>query len=94
MRLATLVVAATAATWLCAGQGLAQAPMASPDSMKGRHTMDGRVTKVDAKRGWVDVKTPEGRMKLHFPPPALDNVKKGDRVTVELGMASVTPSTK
>jgi hypothetical protein len=68
--------------------------MASPDSMKGRHTMDGRVTKVDAKRGWVDVKTPEGSMKLHFPPPTLDNVKKGDRVTVELGMASVTPSTK
>jgi hypothetical protein len=110
MRLATLVVAATAATWLCAGQGLAQTPprpdpsatpkppaakaAASADSMKGHHTMDGRVTKVDAKRGWVDVKTPEGSMKLHFPPPALDNVKKGDSVTIDLGIASVTPATK
>jgi hypothetical protein len=56
--------------------------------------MDGRVTKVDAKRGWVDVKTPDGSMKLHFPPPALDNVKKGDSVTIDLGIASVTPATK
>jgi hypothetical protein len=48
--------------------------------------MDGEVTKVDAKKGWVDVKTPEGRMKLHFPPAALASVKKGDRVTVEIGM--------
>jgi len=50
--------------------------------------MDGEVTKVDAKKGWVDVKTPEGRMKLHFPPAALENVKKGDRVTVEIGMTA------
>ena len=49
---------------------------------------------LDAKRGWVDVKTPEGSMKLHFPPPALDNVKKGDSVTIDLGIASVTPATK
>jgi hypothetical protein len=25
-------------------------------------------------------------MKLHFPPAALASVKKGDRVTVEIGM--------
>lgn len=37
--------------------------------MAGKHTMDGKVTKVDAKEGWVDVKTPEGSMKLHFPSP-------------------------
>ena len=60
------------------------------DARRGRHshTMDGKVTKVDAKRGWVDVKTPEGSMKLHFPPPALDSVKTGDSVTVELGMSA------
>ena len=54
--------------------------------MMGRHSMDGQVTKVDAKKGWVDVKTPERSMKLHFPPAALANVKKGDSVTVELGL--------
>jgi hypothetical protein len=63
------------------GAGEAQTPAAA-----GTHTMDGKVTKVDAKKGWVDVKTPEGSMKLHFPPPALDSVKAGDSVTIELGM--------
>jgi hypothetical protein len=52
--------------------------------------MDGEVTKVDPKKGWIDVKTPEGSMKLHFPPAALANVKKGDRVTVDLGMTSAS----
>ena len=75
------------------GAGSAQTPAAS------KHTMDGKVTKVDAKRGWVDVKTPEGSMKLHFPPPALDSVKTGDSVTIELGMnasssADTTKTTK
>jgi len=57
-----------------------------------RHTMDGQVTKVDAKKGWIDVKTSEGSMKLHFPPEALANVKKGDSVSVELGLKDNGPS--
>ena len=64
----------------------------------GRHVMEGKVTKVDPKRGWIDVKTPEGSMKLHFPPPALDGVKAGDSVSVELGMTTAAadrmPKTK
>lgn len=56
------------------------------------HTMDGEVTKVDAKRGWVDVKTSDGSMKLHFPPDALANVKKGDTVSVDLGLKVISPS--
>ena len=67
--------------------GTASAQMASKD---GVHTIDGEVTKVDAKKGWVDVKTPEGRMKLHFPPPTLDNVKVGDSITVGLGMKKIS----
>jgi hypothetical protein len=97
MKLSTVIVTATVAICILAGQGLAQSPAApsssapapkasAADARMGHHTMDGEVTKVDAKKGWVDVKTPEGRMKLHFPPAALATVKKGDRVTVELGM--------
>jgi hypothetical protein len=67
----------------------AQAPTGE---MMGKHTMDGQVTKVDAKKGWVDVKTPEGSMKLHFPPAALANVKKGDSVTVELSLKDNGPA--
>ena len=67
--------------------GNASAQMAPKEGM---HTMDGEVTKVDAKNGWVDIKTPEGRMKVHFPAPALENVKVGDSVTVELGMKKIS----
>ena len=105
MKLSSMIVAAMAATCVLAGQGLAQSPAkpvpsASPakaataEIMKGQHSMDGEVTKVDAKKGWVDVKTPEGRMKLHFPPAALESVKKGNRVTVELGMTAGPAATK
>jgi hypothetical protein len=74
----------------------ASVPLAQPASatmdMKGRHSMDGEVTKVDPKRGWIDVKTSEGSMKLHFPPEALADVKKGDRVTVDLGIKDNGPA--
>jgi hypothetical protein len=69
----------------------AQAPKADGE-MTGQHKMEGQVTKVDAKKGWVDVKTPEGSMKLHFPPSALANVKKGDSVTVELSLKDNGPA--
>ena len=62
----------------------APAPMAS--GMAGQHTMEGEVTKVDAKKGWIDIKSPEGRMKLHFPPAALQSFKVGDRVSVEMSL--------
>ena len=65
------------------GTSLAQTAPAS------KHTMNGEVTKVDTKRGWIDVKTQEGSMKLHFPPSAVANLKKGDSVTVDIGMSTV-----
>src|SRR2546423_13994055 len=102
MNLQRMLVPACVATCVLAGQGLAQSPAkpqpsASPakataETMKGQHSMDGEVTKVDAKKGWVDVKTPEGRMKLHFPPAALAEIKKGDRVTVDLAIKDNGPA--
>ena len=92
MNIARSVAAIFASLALATGTFVAQSSGA--DEMMGRHSMEGKVTSVDAKKGWVHVKTPEGSMKLHFPPPALDNVKKGDSVTIDLGIASVTPATK
>jgi hypothetical protein len=68
----------------------AQAPKSS--SEMGHYTMEGQVTKVDPKKGWIDVKTSEGSMKLHFPPEALASVKKGDSVSVELGLKNNGPA--
>jgi hypothetical protein len=66
-------------------------PAASPKTeaagdFTGRHTMAGEVTKVDQNKGTVSVKTAEGTLDLHFPPSALANIKKGDRVSVELAL--------
>ena len=86
----------TGLVFLGATAASAQAPKATgeakPMGEMNRHTMDGQVTKVDAKKGWIDVKTSEGSMKLHFPPEALANVKKGDSVSVELGLKDNGPS--
>lgn len=66
----------------------APAPVTAPAEAGARHVVNGEVTKVDAKKGWIDVKTPQGRMKLHFPPTALQNVKVGDSVSIEVALAS------
>lgn len=65
-------------------------PSASPATgaadYKGRHTMTGEVMQVDAEKGTLTLNTAEGTMDLHFPPSALQDVKTGDRVSVELAL--------
>lgn len=85
-------VVSTLTGLLLLGAAAVASAQAPAGEMMGHHNMDGQVTKVDAKKGWVDVKTPEGSMKLHFPPAALANVKKGDSVTVELGIKDNGPA--
>ena len=85
-------VLATTASFLLLGATMASAQAPKPAADMDRHTMDGQVTKVDAKKGWIDVKTADGSMKLHFPPEALANVKKGDSVSVELGLKDNGPA--
>jgi len=95
------MLAGTTAGLLLVGLAVAQNPatpppqpsVAQPDSaMRGRHTMTGEVTSVAPDKGRLFVKTPEGRMLLHFPSTALQNVKKGDRVTVELALKDTGPA--
>jgi hypothetical protein len=51
--------------------------------------MTGEVIDVDTSRGRLQVRAPEGDLDLRFPPAALSNVRKGDRVTVDLGLRPV-----
>jgi len=97
------IAAGTTAGAALAGLALAQGPatppqpsttMSATDMMNGRHTMTGEVTSVTPDKGRVLVKTPEGRMLLHFPSAALQNVKKGDSVTVELALKDNGPAPK
>jgi hyperosmotically inducible periplasmic protein len=63
------------------------APAASPATgFIGRHTMTGEVTDIDAATGKVELRTSEGELHLHFPPSSLQNVRRGDRLTVELAV--------
>jgi hypothetical protein len=72
-----------------AGSALAQSA-----DMTGRHSMDGTVTRVDARKGWVHVKTEAGTVIVHVPPTSLQGVKKGDLVTVDLAIKDNGPRPK
>jgi len=56
--------------------------------------MEGQVTSIDAKKGWVHVKTTEGTMIVHFPPESLQGVKKGDTITVSLALQDNGPGAR
>jgi hypothetical protein len=62
--------------------------------MAGQHEMEGKVTKVDAKKGWVHVKTSEGTMIVHFPPADLQDLHTGDTVTLRLALKDNGPAPK
>jgi hypothetical protein len=95
-------LAGTTAGLLLAGLAVAQGPATPPQpsmtqhatDMSARHTMTGEVTSVTPDKGRLLVETPEGRMLLHFQPSALQNVKKGDSVTVELALKDNGPTPK
>ena len=82
---------AVAAAMLVASVGVVSAQSAT-DQMTGRHTMEGKVTSVSAKTGWVHVKTSEGTIIVHLPPSELGGVKKGDTIAVDLAMKDNGPA--
>lgn len=83
-------IASLALLGLIAGPALGQS--AGSDQMKGRHAMQGQITSVDEKKGWVHVKTDEGTMILRVPPESLRNVKKGNTVKVTLALKDTGPA--
>jgi hypothetical protein len=97
-----VLVSGVAAGLLLSGLAIAQNPAAPPSqpsvsqsqATMPRHTMSGEVTRVNPEKGWLFVKTPEGRMLLHFPSSTLQNVKKGDNVTIELALKDNGPAPK
>ena len=61
-------------------------PSSGMDQMTGRHSMAGTITSLDEKNGWIHLKTEEGTLIMPVPPAALQGVKKGDTVTVNLAL--------
>jgi hyperosmotically inducible periplasmic protein len=62
------------------------APAVAAGPAVGHQTMVGEVTKIDRDKGHLHVRTAEGDLELHFPTAALQNVREGDRIAVELAM--------
>jgi len=56
----------------------------------GEHTMTGRITDIDKDKGRVTVDAQGEELDLHFPKSALQNMNKGDQVTVSLGIKPAT----
>jgi hypothetical protein len=53
----------------------------------GEHVMTGRITSIDKDKGRVTVEAQGEELDLHFPAAALQNLSKGDQVTVSLGIS-------
>ena len=92
-RMTGFLAGAITAALLASGSSVALAQTPA-DKTVGRHSVDGEVTKVDAKKGWVHVKTSDGTMIVHFPPTDLQTLKKGDRITVSLALKDNGPAPK
>lgn len=74
--------------------GVAASAQSAASPAAGQHEMAGTLTKVDAKKGWVHVKTDEGTMIVHFPPADLQDLHTGDMVTVRLALKDNGPAPK
>lgn len=55
--------------------------------MMGVHKMTGTVDRLDHAKGMLMLKTGAGDLVLHFPPPAIKDLKDGDAITVQLSFS-------
>lgn len=77
---------------LVAAAGPVLAQSAGPDGMTGSHSMHGTITSLDAKKGWIHLKTEEGTVILRVAPESLQGLKKGDQATIDLALKDNGPA--
>src|SRR5882724_3344334 len=98
----TPVVAMTALAGLCfaagvsadmsRGTGTGTGSTAS-SAQRDMHEVSGRVTKIDRSSGKLEMESTDGQeLTLRFPPSTLQKIKEGDRVTVQLAIRDLGPS--
>jgi hypothetical protein len=64
--------------------------MASDSKELGEHHMDGTVTKVNHRTGFITVKTEEGLLRLHYPPKSIKDIKDGNKIRLYLGYSELS----
>lgn len=70
-----------------ASTGMDSSGMGGMAGMAGQHSLQAKITSINPRTGKVSVRTDEGSLALHFPPEALADLKRGDTVTVHLGLS-------
>jgi hypothetical protein len=73
---------------------MGHAPTHSADSGEktGRHALQGTITQLDQKKGWIHLKTDEGTLVVKVPPETVRKAKKGDTMTVALALTDKGPA--
>jgi len=88
MKRASLLAAA-----VILGAGLAVPALAHDlKGAKGEHVMSGTITKIDHDSGKLSLDAEGTMLDLHFPPPAIKDMKEGDRVAVEMSISRNVPA--
>lgn len=57
--------------------------------IRGAHDMKGRITEINYDTGIVHVNIGSDTLKLHFPPPQVQNLQKNDPLEFRLGIKEV-----
>ncbi|MEW5835699.1 MAG: hypothetical protein AB1832_11595 [Pseudomonadota bacterium] len=55
--------------------------------VQGMHRMPATVTSADPATGLVKVESAGMALVLHFPPPAMKDLKPGDKITLHMGFS-------
>jgi hypothetical protein len=56
----------------------------SENMSMGMHSMSGTIENINSQTGWMKIKTGIGELTIHYPAPAVKDLKKGDKITVHL----------
>lgn len=65
--------------------GVAGGPHMQGRHMAGAHSMTGTITSINHHTGLMGFKTPEGTLRIHFPPGTIRHLRSGETITVYLG---------
>ena len=65
---------------------------AGPDQTPRRHSMQGTITSLDQKKGWIHLKTDRGTLVLRVPSESVRKAKKGDTMTVAVALQDKGPA--
>jgi hypothetical protein len=66
-----------------------EAPSPYEARERGEHRMSGTITAINHETGVLDLRTREATLQLHYPPKSIHELKKGQRLTVDLAYAKI-----